>query len=76
MFRQFEKPSLSDLAAAEGHYNCVEYLLKYAQVDANKKDRNDNTPVAEIKKGMESDPKKYNNENYKNIVSLIENYLN
>ena len=76
MFGRFPKPPLSDLAAAEGHYNCVEYLLKYAQVDANKIDRNDNTPVKEIKKGMESDPAKYNTENYKSIVALIENYLN
>lgn len=35
------------LAAAEGHVNCVEFLLKYCRVPYNVHDRWGNTPLRE-----------------------------
>ena len=52
-----------DLSASEGHYDCVEYLIKYAKVNPNIQDREGASAL--------DDARKYG---HSSVVLLLENY--
>lgn len=67
------------LAAAEGHYECVEFLVKYCKVNPFIKDRFDNTPLMDAESMLskypnDGCPNGRKTQDYRDIVSLLNAY--